>query len=1273
MDLTPYQSALVKANSVISSLLDKKRELLKACKELQESNYFDKIERSNPANQNKVESSSSKFLIGSTINQQEDLSDISKIVMALHDANNTISKLKEDIETLNRKCDKLSKMHSRCKNDELEINGNVPMKKNKGESTNWNHNIHQFGIPFDKLNEFYVNRNVVYNETDDSRHNRVIKINEDGKYLDPNIWYFRVNGKKKESRFDLLDNNKSVYRSNSISKNKIVRALLKCVKSDNISDISLALFSFSHNIVLNELLSLCKEIIDESLSNYTNNETIGADKVDVIKNIVFDAYNKINSYTLIIQSFIDYPHGHSYINNFVHLLHATIIGIVRNQVKHPPLHILYNYNIVKDEMRANIELDHGVDYKFESLHNNNQLIGTDDENYLNNFIIDLEDDPKEILDGIVPDIYDNADEDLLLYKNEVELNVVPITSQLFPILPNPDQVQDDSEQFNVNRDISASQTSVKIPNDVKNQLYLFIYTSFLCTVVTILPNFTSVLFKFITGLSLSVQSFGIEFNVSPLYGFLYSFVNGSASKQSKYWLLNIFQDDEFCLILNSMVSALTKRFDNLHNRDVDLETKFPGATFNANNILACLGHLSIELLNSYRSSDNANTLVGLMEDRINYSNFHHILLSIRESISSSFSSDESDLLPPRPMYVAMLINCRREGFYRVINSITTSSSILMCDPFSDIGLDFVKDEAEKIINLIEISKFTSNSTEKNFATKFISQDLPFIVPDANHFSQFMLEKSILDFYIKFWESKFITSDGLPEAAAVDIVASFMIVKILFESIYLTELDAGQGVILESKINEKLNQGRHYFKKMNISWYESQNRAQFIGIQSIQSFSCCTVSPDLLLDACIFLDSCIETLSIETFEESDKSYSKIKGVCTDLSLFVAIACIERMNFILLCSLRSLLTVLASCLTHRNEQSSLSARKVYLPIAHMAVQFMITTYSDFGLDVSCRADIIHEIFTIIMLFKSEERTREELHWISLQQKKLPIFVINLSRRYDRFHQIMKLCKEEGMIVIRYEAIDGKELIHSENKSQIPSTDVAVVWDSHLNCKFVTNTIRSKSILMTDTERACAASHLAVWRIIVDYRRNFLKSPMDKSMSIPLSIKDRGIMTMLKDIFKFTSIFNLNYEPVMITNALGKTDDWYFILEDDARLKTNRQRSKRFINQLVHNIIPIDFDVLFLGYFANSSMNINEFRKEKIKFRRINYVHGLHAYLIKGKSLEFILNQHLPITSPVDNYIGSLINGGHLNAYAVVEKVFTQQDKWKKSNILHSGRIS
>lgn len=1280
MDLTPYQAALLKANSVITHLLDKKRELLKHCKELEDSHGLHTIkDRPDLVDQNKVETTSSKYLTGSKVNQQEASSDISKIVVALQDANNTISKLKDDIEALIRKCDKLSKIHNRCKNDELEIKENIPVKKIKVVSTILNHNISQFGLPFDKLNEFCVNRSVDNIESDDTSNNRIIKINEDGKYLDPNIWYFRVNGKKKESRFDLLDRNKSIYKSSSISKNKIVRALLKCVKLDNVSDISLALFSFSHNIVLNELLALCKDIIDESSSHYINNEKIGADKVDVVENILFDAYTKIYSYTLIIKSFIHYPYGHSYINNFVHLLHLTIIGMVRNQLKHPLLYSLLNFNIVKDEMRLNNEFDHGdVDNnKFESLHDNNnnnndtnnQLFSTDDENYLNNLIIDLEDDPKEMPESIIPDNYDNADDDLLLYKNEVELNMPSITSQILTV-QNPEQAHDDYGQFNINRGLSASQTCVKIPNDVKNQLYLFIYTSFLCTVVTILPDFTTVLLRFITGLSLSVHSFGIEFNISPLYGFLYSYFNVSVSKQSKYYLLNILQNDEFCLILNSVILALTNRFD-LRNRDVDLETICPILTFNSNNILACLGYLSIDLLNSYRSSNNANISVCLMERRISYTNLHHIVLSIRETIINSFSSEESDLLP-RPMYIEMLINCRREGFYRAIRSIIYSSSTLsLCDPFSDVGLDFIKYEAEKFITLIDNSKFTSTTTEKNCATKFISQDLPFIVPDANYFAPFMLEKSILDFYINFWESKLIISGGLPEAAAVDVVGSFMIVKILFESIYLAELDTGQGVMLESKINEKLNQGRYYFKKMNINWYESHNRAQLMDIKSIQLFSFCTVSPDLLLDACIFLDSCIETLRIETFEESDKLRVKMRGICTDLSLFVAIACIERVNFLLLCSLRSLLRVLSSCLTHLNESSSLSARKVYLPIAHMVVQFMITTYSDYGFDVLCRADIIHEIFTAIMLFKAEERTREELHWISLQQKKLPIFVINLNRRYDRFHQIMRLCKEEGLIVIRYEAIDGKELINSDDKSQIPSTDVVVVWDSHLNCKFVTNSIKSKTIPMTDTERACAASHLAVWRIIVDYRRNFMNSPMDKSMTIPLSIKDRVLMTMVKDVLKFTSISNLNYEPIMITNSLGKTDDWYFILEDDARLKTNRQRAKKFINQLVHNIIPIDFDVLFLGYFANSSMNMNEFRKEKIKFRRINYVHGLHAYLIKGKSLELILNQHLPINGPVDNYIGSLINAGHLNAYAVVEKVFIQQDKLKKSNILHSGR--
>ncbi len=1274
MDLTPYHAALLKANTVIVSLLDKKRELLKENRDLEDFIGVNTLKANNGVTKAiQAETNSSCDITSSKINQHDSSSDLSKIVVALQAANNTISKLKEDIETLTIKCDKLKRTRNNLKNDENEILETIPTKKMKALNTNMFDNKNQFDACYNKLNDLYINSSL-NSEADDAKYNRLIAINEGGKYLDPNIMYFRVNGKKKESRFDLLDGNKAVYRNSSVGNNKIVYALFKCVKSDNVGDISLALFSFSHSIVLNELLAICKEIVDECCANTMKSESAGADKLATIKRILQETRSQMYLYTAIIQSFAHYPYGHSYINNFVCSLHTSILGFIKSQLRHPLLYVVHNVNIVRDELQLNTEIDHGDGANSNLVYDGNESFGVDSESHLNNYIVDLEDESKEIAEDITSESRDDAD-DLLTYKNEVV------------DLEHEDKVQ----KAVVSQDIPPTESSVKLSTDVKDQIYLFLYTTAFCNIVTTVPNFASLLLQFITGLSLSVQSFGTELNIGSLYGLFHSCFTPRDSDPPKYAMLSILHDEVFRVLLKSMVSSLANRYE-LHCRDISayLETICPVFSFNSASVVACLGCLCIDLLSSLTLSDTANAdgktmcaLDSLKGDPLSDTGLLGGVKSIRDIISHNYLSDQSSLVP-RSMYMKTLLNARGEGFFGALQTIAYSpSASSLCDPFGDVGLDFVKQQSEMCSNFLEICQFKSVCTVSSYATRVISQELPCVPLDAGSLDPFSLEKHALDYYITFWTSKVTVAGGLPAPTAASIVGSLNTIKILFESIYFTEFDGlntgwrsnfgGQDLLLESKINVKLNQGRQYLKKMNVSWYKHQGRTQPIDVKSIQLFALGTVSPDLLLDACIFLDTCIETLTTGAFEDSDKLQVKLREICADLSSYVTIACIERMNFIVLCSLRSLLAVASSSLNRLNE----SERKVLLPLVHTTIQYMITTYSDFGLDVCSRADIIHEIISAIRILKSEERTQEELHWASLQQTKLPIFVINLNRRYDRFNQMMKLCKEEGMIAIRYAAIDAKELVHSADKYHIPETDVVVNWDSSLNCKFVTNTFNSKTIPMTDTERACAASHLAVWRIIVDYRRNFLNIPIDKVASVAhppnstLSIS-KDMRNVIKGVLRFTSISNMNYEPVMITNSLGIQDDWYFILEDDARLKANRQRAKKFINQLVHNVIPSDFDILFLGYFANNSMNLNEFRKEKIRFRRINYVHGLHAYLVKGKSLELILNQHLPISGPVDNYIGALINAGNLHAYAIADKLFIQHDKLKKSNIIHSGRI-
>jgi predicted RNase H-like nuclease (RuvC/YqgF family) len=158
MDLAPYHAALLKANTVIVSLLDKKRELLKENRNLEDFIGVNTLKANNGvAKAIQTETSSSCNITASIINQHDSSSDISKIVVALQAANNTISKLKEDIETLNIKCDKLKRTQNNLKNDENEILETIPTKKMKALNANMFDNKNQFDACYNKLNDLYIN------------------------------------------------------------------------------------------------------------------------------------------------------------------------------------------------------------------------------------------------------------------------------------------------------------------------------------------------------------------------------------------------------------------------------------------------------------------------------------------------------------------------------------------------------------------------------------------------------------------------------------------------------------------------------------------------------------------------------------------------------------------------------------------------------------------------------------------------------------------------------------------------------------------------------------------------------------------------------------------------------------------------------------------------------------------------------------------------------------------------------------------------------------
>jgi hypothetical protein len=254
------------------------------------------------------------------------------------------------------------------------------------------------------------------------------------------------------------------------------------------------------------------------------------------------------------------------------------------------------------------------------------------------------------------------------------------------------------------------------------------------------------------------------------------------------------------------------------------------------------------------------------------------------------------------------------------------------------------------------------------------------------------------------------------------------------------------------------------------------------------------------------------------------------------------------------------------------------------------------------------------------------------------------------------------------------------------------VSLHWDSTLNATFDEKCTINKNTPFTPSERACAASHLKVWRNIAKLREAFFKflpgskvprnsgpkgifsnfsdnSDVSKGVCRVLSTPhthDNSLELISRECYSLTKMGG-GYIPILpqktdqnddkkkkrkindiknhqinsVNDVLNQdeNDDWYLILEDDAELSpgvTNNDLQYT-LNKIIQQKLPRDFDICYLGHVIPRNCSKTFFRGGDIV--KPNYAWCLHAYVLRGRAVDVLL-KNLPINAPVDNFIGQLL---------------------------------
>jgi len=240
-------------------------------------------------------------------------------------------------------------------------------------------------------------------------------------------------------------------------------------------------------------------------------------------------------------------------------------------------------------------------------------------------------------------------------------------------------------------------------------------------------------------------------------------------------------------------------------------------------------------------------------------------------------------------------------------------------------------------------------------------------------------------------------------------------------------------------------------------------------------------------------------------------------------------------------------------------------------------------------------------------------------------LIISVVFITNNLGRWARILQMCEKHELVAIRVPAFDGGTFRASDGKSEqfkICDEDVTSTWDSTLNSTFDKKCVSNVAVPMSLSEKACAMSHINVWRTIAS--------------SFKTSFVDGSSLAELMSLYKLSgSLFtSLPTEKDSADNS--SEEEWYLIFEDDAVLRGDLEEPFcEKVRQLTKSLTS-RVDILFLGCVIPK----NASRIKRGKFIQPNYLWQLHAYCITKRTAKILLS-FLPVDCPVDNFIARLVH--------------------------------
>ncbi|CAJ1345127.1 unnamed protein product [Effrenium voratum] len=259
---------------------------------------------------------------------------------------------------------------------------------------------------------------------------------------------------------------------------------------------------------------------------------------------------------------------------------------------------------------------------------------------------------------------------------------------------------------------------------------------------------------------------------------------------------------------------------------------------------------------------------------------------------------------------------------------------------------------------------------------------------------------------------------------------------------------------------------------------------------------------------------------------------------------------------------------------------------------------------------------------------------------------ISVINLEARKDRWETMEKRLAELGDHVTRFAATDGKTTAVPDNfvapvrhVKEVMRTlleyhlglDVAVPEDALESLGFVDT--------WTDGERACAMSHIRVWQQVA--QESAPRLVLEDDAKPMLAWKD--LLSLLSSSMEMLEgrepdVLYLNYNTIE-GFAHGRLGPLGMMTADkDLMAKMGAQ--------------------WLSDKLSNASWQEDVGRIGEHKLLKADWLFETGGYLIWPKGAQKLL-ANLPVTSPVDTFLGNQTHFGHIDSYAIAPGLINQDN--------------